>query len=136
MLTGFSCSGFLPQPLQRSGRFLRETFEAVREDKKGRRPQSDKDAKSFTVCLGVDGLTPCQKPDGDRADNRAETEDEAEFAEKLVLSGFHIASLDISGRDEIAQCVFFELTGHLVVLEERKSLMPQQGISGCDDDGI
>jgi hypothetical protein len=110
---------------KRSGRFLRETFEAVREDKKGRRPQSDKDAKSFTVCLGVDRLTPCEKPDGNGADNGGETEDEAEFAEKLVLSGFHILNTNSSRRDQIAQWIFSELARDLVVLGVRKGLMPQ-----------
>ena len=101
---------------KRSGRFLRETFEAVREDKKGRRPQSDKDAKSFAVCLGVDRLTPCEKPDGNGADNGGETEDEAEFAEKLVLSRFRICEAYFSRRDQIAQWIISELARHLIVL--------------------
>ena len=94
---------------KRSGRFLRETFEAVREDKKGRRPQSDKDAKSFAVRLRFGRLTPCEIPDGDGADNGGETEDEAEFADKLVLSRFHIYKVNSSRRDEIAQWIFLEL---------------------------
>ena len=90
----------------RSGRFLRETFEAVREDKKGRRPQSDKDAKSFTVCLGVDRLTPCEKPDGNGADNGGETEDEAEFAEKFETTRTRL---------KIPKIVFVELAKNPVV---------------------
>ena len=68
---------------------------------------------------------PCEKPDGDRADNRGETEDEAEFAEKLVLSGFHTCKTNSSRRDQIAQWMISELARHLVVLGGKKGLMPQ-----------
>jgi hypothetical protein len=43
----------------------------------------------------------------------------------LVLSGFHIASINRSRRNEIAQWIFSELARNLVVLEGKKSLMPQ-----------
>ena len=98
---------------KRSGRFLRETFEAVREDEKGRRPQSDKDAKSFTVRLRFGRLTPCELPDGDGADNGGKAEDEAEFAEKFQLSGFHIDELNRPKRDKVLQCIFSELAKSL-----------------------
>ncbi len=72
-----------------SGRFLRETFEAVRENKKGRSPQSNEDAKSFTVRLRVDRLTTCEIPNGDGTENGGKAENKTEFAETFEMSGFH-----------------------------------------------
>ena len=44
-------------------------IEAVREDKKGGRPQPDEDAKTFRVPLRFNRLTTCEKPDGDSTDD-------------------------------------------------------------------
>ena len=65
------------------------------------------------MCLGVDRLPPCEKPDGDGTDNGGETENEAELAEKFQLSGFHIDDFNCPKRDKIPQCIFSELAKSL-----------------------
>lgn len=72
-----------------SNRLFCVAIEAVREDEEGRRPKPDEDAETLRMRLDFGGWSTGQKPDGDRADDGGEVEDEAEVAELFELSGFH-----------------------------------------------
>ena len=62
---------------KRSGGLFRVAVEAVRGEQKRRRPKADEEAEPLGVRRRVDRLPTGQKPDGDGANDRGETEDAA-----------------------------------------------------------
>jgi hypothetical protein len=71
------------------GEFIGITVEAVGEDEEGGCPETDEDAEAFGMGLGFGRGSAGEIPNGNRAEDGGETEDETEVAEEFKLIAVH-----------------------------------------------